>query len=344
MLDIPVAKLVEAEGECLLINIEQITDYLSENISDSVQQFIFIKEIEKKDSASADYINAYEQLKKSKWYHQLADEQWVDGSWGRFHTQDSKALVKQKFVTTEVALRRAHELGITKDDPLIAMCIELMENYIQGNKTWTDNIEKHKDNGKGHMFCRRFITAARLNMFDSENPAIEPLRCVVVETLKTAFATGCFDGSFWEKKVEEYYVPSIVAPGSFYGSMLLQNSKGMDDTLQRQWLDYIWHIKGGICYVSSVPPAEKQFLEDRQFEQWLSTLELLSGFSLFPNFMKDDVLQHLLNEAARLMNGDAVCNFKCYYADSYRDKNKYTTDCMLRIARTLVKCCGSDVH
>ena len=321
-----------------MTNIEQIKNYLSDTITDPAQQFIFIKEIVRKDSESIDYIHAYEQLKKTKWYRQLADEQWDDGSWGRFHSQDSKSLVKQTFVTTESALCRARELGVTKDDPLIAKCIKLMEKYIQGNKTWTDNIEKHKDNGKGHMFCRPFMTAARLNMFDSENSAIEPLRCVVVETLKTSFATGCFDGSFWEQKVKEYHVPSIVAPGSFYGSMLLQNSKSMDDTLQRQWLEYIWNAKNGIYYLSSVPPSKKQCIEDRQFNEWLCSLELLSGFSLFSDFMKDDVLPHLLNEVDRLIKSDAVCNLNSRYADSYRDKNKRNTDSILRIARTLVKC------
>lgn len=322
-----------------MITIQQIIEYLSENISDSVPKYILTKEIYKKDPSSSEYVNAYNGMKKSKWYCELADEQWDDGSWGRFHTMSSKE-IKQKFVSTEVALRRACELGLSKDDAMIAKCIKIMERYVREEETWTDYVEKHKDNGKGHMFCRPFLTAANINIFDPENPAVKPLRYVVAETLKTAFATGVFDEEFWEQKVNEYHVPSIAHPRIAYSAMLLKSVNCMEDTLQRQYLDYIWNGKNGIYYVSSIPPAEKRRLEDKQFVEWLKTLELLSGFSLFPDFMKDDAFPHLLNEVDRLINGDIdLSHIKTdRYADSWRDKNKRKADIVLRIARILVKC------
>jgi hypothetical protein len=322
-----------------MINIKQVINYLSEHISDCVPKYIFVKEILKKDPSSPEYTNAYNNMIQSKWYRELADEQWEDGSWGRFHSMDSK-VPKQKFATTEAALRRSLELSLSKDDPMIVKCIRLLARYVRGEETWTDNIEKHKDNGKGHMFCRPFMSAAVLNMFDPENPVIKPLRDVVAETLRTAFVSGTFNDVFWEQKVKEYHVPSIVAPGSLYGSMLMQNGDCLDDTLQRQWLDYIWKIKGGIYYVSNVPPADKQYLENKLFIQWLSTLELLSGFSLFPDFMKEDIFPHLLNETERLIKENVeLSHIKTNrYADSWRDKNVKKLDAALRIARILVKC------
>ena len=320
-----------------MITIQQIIDYLSENVSDSVPKYILIKEIYKKDPSSLEYKNAYEAMKQSEWYRALADTQWENGSWGRFHTQDTKLPKNQRF-TTEGMLGRSRELSLSKDDPIIAKSIRLMERYVRGEETWTDNIEKHSDKGKSHMFCRPFMTAAAINMIDSANPVIKPLRYVVVETLKTAFENGDFDENFWNQKEREYHVPGIVRPGTLYGSMLLQNTNCMDDTLQRRWLDYIWNQSGGIYYVSSVPPADKQNLEDGLFAQWFGTLEVLSGFSLFPDFMKNDALPHLLNEADRLINGDVVCNLSCRYSDSSRNKDKRKADMVLRIARLLVKC------
>ena len=79
---------------------------------------------------------------------------------------------------------------------MIAKCIKIMERYIRGDETWTDYIEKHKDNGKGHLFCRPFMSAANINLFEPENPVIKPLRDVVVETIKTAFANDVFDEIF----------------------------------------------------------------------------------------------------------------------------------------------------
>lgn len=358
-----------------MITVQQITNYLSENVSDPVPKYILAKEIYRKEPSSPEYVNAYNDMKQSKWYRGLADEQWDNGSWGRFHTQDSKTPIKQNFTTTESALGRARDLSLSKDDPMIAKCIKLMERYVRGEETWTDNIEKHKDNGRGHLFSRPFMTAANINMFDPDNPVIKPLRDAVAEALKAAFAAGSFDKHYWgfdpdntlikslldivaetlktafaidrcdencwKQENGKYYIPGVVAPGSMYGSLLLQNTNCIDDTLQRQWLDYIWNKKEGIYYVSSIPPAEKQSLEDKRFNEWFRTLELLSGFSLFPDFMKDGAFPHLLNEVDRLINGDVVLSHikAGRYAENWgRDKNRRKTDMILRIARILVKC------
>jgi hypothetical protein len=320
------------------IELQPIIGYLLSVQTDPFPQYILKKEILQENPTAADI----EAIRSSKWYKHLADEQWKDGSWGRFHSMDASIAKKQKFVSTEAALGRMKELSLSKDDPIVTKCAQIMERYIRGEETWTDHIEKHKDNGKGHMFCRPFLTAARLNMIDPENPVIKPFRDVVSKTLNTAFVSGHFNEGFWEQKVNEYQVPSITSPGSFYGSMLLQNTDSIDDDLQRHWLDYIWNRKNGIYYLSSVPPAEKQFLEDKRFSQWLSTLELLSGFSLFSEFMKNDVFGYLLGEVNRLMNNDVELPLahpiSGHYTESWRDKTARKNDMILRILRVLAKC------
>lgn len=136
---------------------------------------------------------------------------------------DSRIAHKQKFVSTKVALRRARELSLPKDDPVVAKCIRLMERYVREEEAWPDYVEKHKDNGRGFIFCRPFLTAANLNLFDPDNPVLKPLRDVVVETMKTAFANGRLDEDYWKQKVGEYHVPSIMHPGIAYSPMQLQS-------------------------------------------------------------------------------------------------------------------------
>jgi len=315
--------------------LQPIIDYLASVVADPFPRYIFKKEILLEMPTVADI----EVIHASKWYKQLADEQWDDGSWGRFHSQDSKATKKQKFVTTENALGRARQLSLTKDDPVIEKCIKKMERYVSGEETWTDNIEMHKDKGKGHLFCRPYMTAAVINTFDSNNPLIKPLRDNALESIVKAFATGFFDENVWAEDVREYRVPSIAGTG-MYGIMLLQNSNCMDDTLQRQYIDYIWNGKSGIYYVSSMPPADKRHLEDKRFFEWFSSLELLSGFSLFPEFMKDGILLHLINEVGRLMTEEISISpsYNVRYCESWRDKSACKKDMILRILRVLVKC------
>lgn len=124
--------------------------------------------------------------------------------------------------------------------------------------------------------------------------------------------------------------------------MILQNSDCIDDNLQKQYLDYIWNKKEGIYYISDFAPVKKHSLEDRQFTTWLSALESLSGFSLFPEFMKKDVFPHLTGEINRLINHDvklpAAHPVTGHYSESWRIKNNRKNDMILRIARILIKC------
>lgn len=322
-----------------MIEIQRITDYLSEHITDPVPKYIFQREILKAPVTSPDYINAYDIMRQSKWYSDLADEQWEDGSWGRFHSQDSKAPIKQKFVTTEDALKRSRQLSLSKDDPIIAKCIKLMELYVRGEETWRDNIEKHHDGGRSHLHSRPYLTAAWVNLFDSENPVVKPKRDVFINTLKIALSKGYFDEEAWVEENRNYRGPCLNGWNAF-PLMILQNSDCMDDTLQRRYLSYIWHRKDGIYYLANFPLSEKINLEDKRFYLWIYTLEFLTGFSLFPEFMKDEAVPHLLSETYRLINEDVAipASYNLRYANSWRDKNNRKTDLVLRLARILVKC------
>ncbi|MDF2872217.1 MAG: hypothetical protein K0R05_3792 [Anaerocolumna sp.] len=322
-----------------MITTQQIIEYLSEHVTDPVPEFIMQKEIYKEPAESPGYKNAYNQINYSKWYRELADEQWEDGSWGRFHTQDSKAANKQKFVTTETALRRALQLSLSKDDPIIAKCIKKMEQYVRGEETWTDRIEMHKDGGKSHLYCRPFLTAANISLFDPENLVVKPMREVFVNTLKISLSKGYFDEEAWIQENRNYRGPGLDGWNA-YPLMILQSAECMSDALQRQYLNYIWHRKGGIYYLPNFPAAEKKNVEDNNFYSWLFLLECLSGFSLFSEFMHDDVLPHLLNEINRIICDDVILTptGNVRYSESWRDKSNLKTDVILRIARIIVRC------
>ena len=316
--------------------LQAIIKYLQSVTTDPFPRYIFKKEILQEAPTAADI----EAIHASKWYKQLADEQWDDGSWGRFHTQDSKAPIKQKFVVTEMALRRIRELGISKDDSMVLKCVKLLERYVHGEETWSDWVEKHKDNGKSHMLWRPYVSAAQLNMFDPGNPVIQPLRNKLAAALKITSKYNFSFENILKQGTDEYIIAGIAAP-ALYSALLLQNSRCMSDELEKQYLEFLWNKVDGIYYVSSVPPAEKQHIESKLFLQWFSTLELLSGFSLFPDFMKGDIFPHLISEVNRIMNTDVEMPpahpIFGHYAESWRDKSARKNDMILRILRILIK-------
>ena len=348
-----------------MLNIQEIIEHLSQQKLDPVPNFIFVKEIQKLKPSSPDYINSYNAVKQTKWYRDLSDDQWEDGSWGMFHGGDVQAQKRQKFPCTEAALRRAREMSLTKDDPIIAKCIKIMESQIRGETEWPDRIETHKDKGKGNLIWRTAGTAANLNVIDSDNPLITPFRDNVIEILKESFASGNYNEEVFDRAIQDYRVCVIFKPGNAFSLMLLSNSNCMDDSLQRQYLDYVWNKKSGVMYLTNYPITAarnkdddcrqveeyKANIEDSNFCTWLSLLELFSGFALFPELMRENVLTHLLNEATRLIYCNVslpnppgghvnACNHTVNgrYAESWRNKSKKKTDMVLRIARLLVKC------
>jgi hypothetical protein len=60
---------------------------------------------------------AQNNLSESRWIIALAGAQQPDGTWGRFHTQDTR--VKRLFPTSEYAIRRALALGLDQHSPVL---------------------------------------------------------------------------------------------------------------------------------------------------------------------------------------------------------------------------------
>ena len=353
-----------------MITLQQITNYVSENITDPVQKYIFIKEIQKAEPSTPEYISAYNDMTQTKWYRELADEQNEDGSWGEYKKSGRRAEIKIKFIYTGVALRRARELSLSKDDPMIAKCITILEKYLTGEAEIPGRIEVHQDGGKGNRIWRGFGPAMDLNMLDPHNPLVKPLQESMTEILKVAFESGLFNEDYFNEVEENYRIYIIGHPRISGGLMVMQKAECMDESLQRHYLNYVWgntaameltrdysKYKGirkwpdEIGYMAGFLPINKKSLEEKDFITWLSLLELLSGFSLFGEFMKDDALPHLLNEADRLINSDVAlpnpfsghvkdCGNETNgrYAENWRNKNKRKTDMILRIARIIVKC------
>jgi len=344
--------------------ISHITDCLAGRAADPFQRYIFVKDILRLDPSSVEYQNALGATQTSAWRSELADDQHADGSWGMFHGGDTAAQRRQRFPCTEAALRRARELGLTRDDPIIARCIALMERYALREAPYPDYIEKHGDDGRGHYFSIPFGVAANINVFDPDNRVVKPLRDMVADVVREAFAGG-YDADVFPRAVAGYRVPSTMVPGNAFALMLLCNADCMDDAVQRMYLNHVWNKRCGIMYMSNYPITKKRDVsldcrhveglktraEDKNFYAWLSLIELFKDFSLFRELMKPNLYEHLHNEAERLINGGVELPKPpaghvnaCYhmvggrYAEGWRDGSKRVTDLALRIARLLVLC------
>ena len=323
-------------------DIKQIIEYLADNTSDPVQAYIMQKEIFQKPLSDSGVTSAYEELKQSKWYLQLAGEQQENGAFGRFHSMDARIKDKRHFVSTEAALRRARELSLSQNDSLVQKTVLLMERYLRGEEAWPDYTEKHHDNGKTFSTAFPYLIAANLSLFDPDNPLLNARRDTCVAILGKAFVGGAFDEEIWEQTNRDY-TGICMRAWMVYPLWLLQNANCLDDALQRRYLNYIWNREKGIYYISNFAPAKKFGAEDKAFTTWLMMLETLSGFSLFPELMECDARPHLMGEIDRLIHDGTIKlppphPISWHYAESWRNPKARKVDMILRMTRLLVKC------
>lgn len=308
--------------------------YLAENTFDPCQRHILRADIMRLPDDEL-LISA---VRESKWYIELSSEQRENGSWGRFHTQNTKDASARKFVTTEAALRRARDLGLNKHDPMVKRAIKLMERYLKGEESPPDCIEKHADGGKSFTRAFGFMIAANISLFDPENPILDDKREACARALEKAFARGEFDENAWENENKRYEGPCLRA-WMVYPLWLMQNTNAISPALQRKYLNYIWNRSEGIYYISGFAASSLICLEDKRFAVWLSALEALRGFSLFGEFLSDKARAHLSNEVERLMTGAPVMppahTYMGRYAQNRRAKSARRDDMLIRVLRIL---------
>ena len=312
--------------------LQNVIDCFAAQVSDPFPQYIFRKEILRETPSHSECAA----IKKSKWYQQLTEDQWENGSWGRFHTQDTKTLRVQKFVTTEFALRRARDLSLERDDPIIQKTIGLMERYLRDEEAWPDTIEKHD----GFVISFKTLIAANLAIFDPHHPLLSSKREVCATNLAKAITSGFPDEGIWEQENRKSN-DILLRLFMVYPIWLLQNNHFLPDDLQRLFLAWIWHRKDGIYYINNIASSSIRSLENKDFGGWLAGLENLSDFPLFSEFMNQGNAAHLLHENHRLMTEDVAlppaAPIMGHYSEKWTQKNARQNDLILRILRILDK-------
>ena len=157
---------------------------------DPVPRFRLLRDVLQYDPADAAYQEAEGDLLQSKWVLQLADSQWDDGTWGRFHTQD--ATKKQPFPTTESAIAVALELGLDRHSSILQKVIPTILDYMDGTAVWSDPPEKH-DNPQAWYVWARHFSAAILALIDPHHAQLDEFWNLWAEALQAAFESGTYD-------------------------------------------------------------------------------------------------------------------------------------------------------
>ncbi len=208
---------------------------------------------------------------------ELQTTQEPDGSWGRFHSRDSRT--RRIFPTTEIAVDRALALGLDGSHEVLRKAVRYMEDHLEGREEWSDPPEKH-EGWKGNI---RFITAATLAKIDAGHPLLSPLAETWVEVVRRVFASGWY--SPLDEQKAHFDIHGIHSKEKFlklastYPLILLSKTgTGLPSRIELALLDWIWNKPDGIYYSYNGCLKDPPPLGSRSFPVWLDALELFAGF------------------------------------------------------------------
>ena len=137
---------------------------------DPVPRFRLLRDGLHLDPTDALYREASQTLEGSKWVALLQDSQLADGTWGRFHSRDSR--LKLPFPTTEIAISIALDCGLDKQHPILVKVTNRILDYVEGRSTWPDRAEAHDNPLAWEIWVRQF-SAAVLAQIDPGHPCLD---------------------------------------------------------------------------------------------------------------------------------------------------------------------------
>ena len=204
----------------------------------------------------------------------LADEQHPDGSFGRFHTENTK--LKQRISTTQAATWLMYENSLTRENDICNKTCLYMERLINDISLWPDNWEKNK----WFKPAVPFFVASSLSLFGSDDEKYDYICRIWIEILISAFETGEYSKEQINTTAKSLI--GVEIDGSYIGLQSLYNlalyafnAGKIPVVTQRIYLKWLHHYDGVITYTKIRPNSLSTNSEKNRV---ISLLERFAGF------------------------------------------------------------------
>jgi hypothetical protein len=282
--------------------INEVAKTILEADPDPVVHLRLLRDVLKYPLDTVEVLHAQRYLSTSRWVQELEREQWRDGSWGRFHTEDTKA--KQKIATTEDGVSRAIALGLDTSHPVLQKAVKYITCILDGTLEWRDWREVSWGQSWWDSSVQ-LLSAATLAQIQPNLEILDAVWDLWYRIVHRAFPSGQYSRgreiqAHLElrgiKDISEYARKSIERRGALSGfskyhvALLGSQADRLPHQLEKAYLTKIWNQ--GIGYLG-VPPAMSpvDLLKKTplQFEAWLSSIELLTPFRSWRTHAKKPV-------------------------------------------------------
>ena len=212
-------------------------------------------------------------LDASQHVQTLANEQHDDGSWGRFHSQDSRC--KQKIPTTEFAIERAKQLGLGPSHPILIKAANFIELVLAQTLPFPDPPETNNRWETG----KRLFLASTLSMIQPDHPLVLQEHALWLSIAERAFQSGQYLQEDEIKAHAERTGASVkdsylTLNGKYQLNLIGSQPGKLPPELAKSIVSWVWERPDGIRYLGqplNAPPDSKPEVVDR----WLSSLGLI---------------------------------------------------------------------
>jgi hypothetical protein len=315
-------------------------DLLSADL-DPIPRYLLLRDVVRAEPSML--AKAHQQMLESAWVRDLQATQRDDGSWGMFHSENTKA-PRQRYRTTEQAIRRCHVIGLQRDDLVLSEAIRYMADVLEGHQTIRDHPEK---NDRWETGAEMFV-AGTLAMVDPYHPSIDSVCQKWRYIAECTFASGQY--SVEAEKQAHYEVHGITSKLRYLGlynmyalHLISARPNVLPETTEHALLAWLLQLPKGLGYLADISlqhtPPNAPF---RQVAPWLRSLELLMRFPLWPSYFSHitEWLWNQRNDDNRWdfgpRNSDSV---EVPLSENWRGKSKrqidYTVKALCLLRRSL---------
>ncbi|MEW6242208.1 MAG: hypothetical protein AB1564_15505 [Chloroflexota bacterium] len=222
-------------------------------------------------------IQARNDLYQSRWIEQLGSEQREDGSWGRFHSEDTKR--RQSIPTTEFGVERAQALGLDDSHPIVSRAIHYLVRLLEGQIDFPDPAERNDRWATG----TKLFTAATLARIQPDHPALNGAMDLWSAIAEQTFASGAYDP---EAESEAHRrLTGATVKGSYlrlhskYQVLLLGSRPNLlSPVTETRLLDWLFDRENGLGYLDMPLSPPRHGYTASQMDRWFTSLEIVSRF------------------------------------------------------------------
>lgn len=331
--------------------IEEAAEQVLAQSPDPVVRFRLLRDVLRRPLNSSEVLQAREDLSRSHWAQELESEQWSDGSWGRFHSMDSKA--KQKISTTEDGVTRALALGLDTTHSVLFRASEYITGILERTITWRDRPEVSWGPELWDALVR-LISGATLAQIQPDLRVLDDVWGLWHAIIRRAFPSGEYDQEeevqahlelLGIKSMARYLRKRLWAFSTstkYHVALLGSRADTLSRDLERAYVRRIWNLERGIGYLQVPLTSSAEELKKGPLERWMTSLEMLTPFPSWRKFAGGaiDKLWEL-KSGQGLWDLGARSSGSAYFplSESWRKKGARQFDWTTRVLALLRKYC-----